>query len=122
MKPVDTPPFARHPVQERFRTLSAALQESYNEHPELIGPKTPSRIRASAIIELIDALRALIFPGFFGNPPAAEPFLPWRDKPLERLAALLHEQIASALAYKNLDEREAFSIVCDFLERIPAIQ
>ncbi|MDR1647397.1 MAG: serine acetyltransferase [Zoogloeaceae bacterium] len=112
-----------HPARDRFRLASEALLRNYAKHPELIGPNTPSRIRASAIIELIDALRALIFPGFFGKAPGTAPLLPWREKPLEALAALLHEQITSALAYKGLaDERNADSIVCDFLDRVPAVR
>jgi len=107
----------------RFKAISDDLAHSYGQHPDLVGPDSPHRIRASAIVELIDALRALMFPGFFSKTPTLAPGHPWSEKPLETLAALLHEQIASALAYKNLvSARNPGHLVCDFLERIPNVR
>ncbi|GHU29824.1 serine acetyltransferase [Betaproteobacteria bacterium] len=107
----------------RFKMLAENLLKSYEEYPELVGPESPYCARAGAVAELIGALRALIFPGFFGKVAVDAPRFPWSEKPLEAIASTLHEQILNVLAYKNITcEYNAERLVCSFLASIPGIR
>ncbi|MDR2164311.1 MAG: serine acetyltransferase [Zoogloeaceae bacterium] len=117
-----TEPHPESPLSARFKALSEAIFKSYGDYPGLVGPDSPRQMRAHAVGDLIDALRALIFPGYFGKAASAAG-MPWSEKPLEALAALLHDRIASALAYKNRAHgQDAAHLACEFLARIPAIR
>ncbi|MDR0563993.1 MAG: serine acetyltransferase [Azoarcus sp.] len=124
----------------RLDNLTVPILDHYARYPELISSRPSDalgHLRASAVASLIDALRALIFPGFFGNPFGA-PALVWNDatpgvlprsgKALESLAALLHEQISSALASGDSSKsaqnitKDAWERVYAFLEAIPALR
>lgn len=88
------------------------------------------------IIRLLDELRALIFPGFFGSRTlTSENLAPHVQQAAERLAADLTRQIRAALAYmEGLDARagehahaepgeaRAQRLALAFLERLPEIR
>ena len=106
-----------------FKALTDNLFKSYAEYPELVGPESPYRTRAGAIAELIDALRDVIFPGFFEKAAVEAPRFPWSEKPLESIASQLHEQILNVLAYKNIGcEYNAEHLVYSFLASIPGVR
>ncbi|MDR0528574.1 MAG: serine O-acetyltransferase [Zoogloeaceae bacterium] len=123
----------------RLENLSGEIFGHYARYPALVSsraPDMPGHLRASAVASLIDALRALIFPGFFGLPFGA-PTLVWdratssalarSENSLDALAALLHEQISSALASVETAENarkpeKTWELVYAFLEEIPTIR
>ena len=80
---------------------AAALLESYAADPRTVAVGArflPSRAR---VIELIEALRRLTFPGFFGDEPLAEADLEAvTRRRLEEVDALLYDQVRHALRYE----------------------
>lgn len=78
-----------------------ALLESYAEDPRTVAVGArflPSRAR---VIELVELLRRLTFPGFFGEEPLAEANLESETREsLAKLDRLLYDQVRHALRYE----------------------
>jgi serine O-acetyltransferase len=88
------------------------------------------------IVECIEKLRQLVFPGYFGNPELTRQNLPFRIGELVvELSDALYQQVRCCLGYRdrisgegNADQpvqghdQEAARIVAAFLDRIPAVR
>src|SRR5690606_5982061 len=85
---------------ELVRRLAGVLTESIlaDERTRHLGETLlPSR---EAVAELVDLLRSLTFPGFFGRRDLTRENLPMRvEELLSRIAAHTEEQVRSALRY-----------------------
>jgi len=54
-------------INSRLKFLTNLLTESYGDHGEIIKVDTGSQLNRSVIIDILDKLRCLIFPGYFGK-------------------------------------------------------
>jgi serine O-acetyltransferase len=50
-----------------IRTLTGMLVESYRKHEDIIKVDTNNQLNRSVIIKIIETLRCLLFPGYFGK-------------------------------------------------------
>ncbi|MDR0707963.1 MAG: serine acetyltransferase [Treponema sp.] len=50
-----------------IRTLTGMLVESYRKHEDIIKVDTNNQLNRSVIIEILETLRCLLFPGYFGK-------------------------------------------------------
>lgn len=102
--------------------LSPAMRRAHHDQP------LPSR---DVVVEIVEALRSVIFPGYFGYPDLKVHSVPYHvGATLDRIQHPLQEQIRRGLCFTCLEESEC-TPVCDdqagnitrtFLERLPAIQ
>jgi serine O-acetyltransferase len=90
----------------------------------------PSRERT---IEIVEALRRLVFPGFFDHQRlSSDTIAEHVGDELRKLHDLLHEQVRESLRYEHHRsagasdteevDRQAQRITCDFLQRIPELR
>jgi serine O-acetyltransferase len=102
--------------------LSPAMGRAHHDQP------LPSR---DVVVEIVEALRSVIFPGYFGYPDLKVHSVPYHvGATLDRIQHPLQEQIRRGLCFTCMEESEC-TPVCDdqageitraFLERLPAIQ
>ena len=102
--------------------LSPAMRRAHHDQP------LPSR---DVVVEIVEALRSVIFPGYFGYPDLKVHSVPYHvGATLDRIQHPLKEQIRRGLCFTCMEESEC-TPVCDdqagditraFLERLPAIQ
>ncbi len=102
--------------------LSPAMRRAHHDQP------LPSR---DVVVEIVEALRSVIFPGYFGYPDLKVHSVPYHvGATLDRIQHPLQEQIRRGLCFTCMEESEC-TPVCDdqageitraFLERLPAIQ
>ncbi len=88
----------------------------------------PSR---EALAEVVDELRAALFPAHFGAPDlSAEAIRDYVGHRLDTALCALHEQVQRALLFASAPsdgdfagyERRATEITCEFSERLPAVR
>jgi serine O-acetyltransferase len=88
----------------------------------------PSR---NALAEMVEALRAVFFPGFFGTSELSEASLRFHfGATVDRVRRIMREQITKALAFENGGSPrphadkigQAYSLTTDFIERLPEIR
>jgi serine O-acetyltransferase len=102
--------------------LSPAMRRAHHDQP------LPSR---DVVVEIVEALRSVIFPGYFGYPDLQVHSVAYHvGATLDRIRHPLKEQIRRGLCFTCMEESEC-TPVCDdrageitgaFLERLPAIQ
>jgi serine O-acetyltransferase len=108
--------------------LCASAIGPLNAGPEAERPALPSR---DTIAEIISALRAVLFPGYFGDAPVGhEPLRFFVGATLDRALLALVEQVKRGLCFAKQNdpggcsqsEEEAGTVIRAFLGRLPAIQ
>lgn len=119
----------RKNVKDVISNVSSQLEQNYKEQEifeVLIGEKLPKR---SEIIYIVNELRRIMFPGYFGNENTAFVSLgAFAGNSLAVVYEKLFQQVKIALVYKG-DNKENFNadeaaeaITLEFIERIPELQ
>jgi serine O-acetyltransferase len=57
----------RHETNARIKHLVSILSQSYRDHAEIIKVDAENQLNRSLIIDILERLRKLIFPGYFGK-------------------------------------------------------
>ncbi|MDR2807546.1 MAG: serine acetyltransferase [Spirochaetaceae bacterium] len=108
-----------------------ALLESYEEHSEIIKIDTQDQLNRSVLIETLEKLRCVIFPGYFGKKNISHNTVEYYAGDLiEEIVFNLSRQIAHALRHRD-EYREssqetvsqtAAKLTFMFLEQLPSIR
>ena len=115
----------------RVKHLVNILTKSYQDQAEIIKVDTKNQLNRSAIIETLEKLRALIFPGYFGKKHISADLVEYyAGDLLEEILYDLTPQIARALRHREEMEiapnesvqRKAGDIVFAFLSKLPEIR
>ncbi|GHV51766.1 serine acetyltransferase [Synergistales bacterium] len=110
-----------------IRNLADAILESYEEEPIIIKVESEDQINGDAVRDIIEDLRSLLFPGFFGQKKLKRDSIEYFvGELLEKLIYHLQKQITRALLNVNGGareaERDADIAVRTFLSRVPKIR
>ncbi|WP_010262605.1 serine O-acetyltransferase EpsC [Treponema primitia] len=115
----------------RIKHLVNLLVKSYQDHEEIIKVDTGNQLNRSVILEVLEKLRCLIFPGYFGRRNISAGLVEYyAGDLLEEVSFHLSRQIARALRHvdsyaaaeaKNIDSR-AEELTFSFLAQIPEIR
>jgi serine O-acetyltransferase len=82
------------------------LVQSYRDTTAIINADAKNQLNRSVIVEILDKLRALIFPGYFGKKHIAGDWLPYyTGELLEGITFRLEEQVAVALTHLGNEEK-----------------
>ena len=115
----------------RVKHLVNALVKSYRDHAEIIKVDTGNQLNRSVIIEMIEKLRALIFPGYFGKKHISADLVEYyAGDLLEEVTYDLTPQIARALRHREDLEiapeesvrQKAGDMVFAFLAKLPELR
>jgi serine O-acetyltransferase len=126
------------PVNENLSRLAEALIESYNAQPQMqrVGHAfLPSR---GAIVEMVEDIRSLLFPGYFGSRDLTGTNVRFHvGNMLSRLGEQLAEQVYHCMSVSVASHcsedcdpsqaqrpcpKQAAQAACDFLGHLPAIR
>ncbi|HIR13958.1 MAG TPA: serine acetyltransferase [Candidatus Choladousia intestinavium] len=111
--------------------LVKAILESYEKYPETCSIAARNRLNKDLILEILEEIRYVIFPGFFEMKHLNREAVPYHvGELLEDIDYKLKKQVAKALYHKESKEelseeevqKEAEQIVTSFLNRIPALR
>lgn len=106
--------------------LAKNLVESYYKHRDIIKVDTCTQLNRSVIIEIIDCLRCLIFPGYFGKKNLTGDSVEYyAGNLLEEVIFKLSKQICCALQLQDGGEdthEKADDITSAFLAKLPEIR
>ncbi len=112
-------------INEVAQKLTANYQ-SQGIFEKRVGERTPKK---SEIIELVELLRRIIFPGYFGNENTAYVSLEsFAGNSLAVIYERLYKQIRTALAYtsdekdENAIRSQAEELTMTFIKKLPTIQ
>ena len=116
-------------IKNKINEVAGKLTENYKAQgifEKRVGERTPKK---NEIIELVELLRRIIFPGYFGNENTAYVALEsFAGNSLAVVYEKLYKQIRVALAYtseekdENAIRRRAEELTMEFLEKLPKIQ
>ena len=85
-------------MNTRIKQLVDTLVESYEEHPEIIKIDSGIRLNRDHIIDILEKLRRLIFPGYFGKIISSGSAEYYAGDILEDVSRLLSTEIAQAIS------------------------
>jgi serine O-acetyltransferase len=121
----------RHETNYRIKHLVNILTQSYWEHEETIKVDTENQLDRSAIATVLEKLRELIFPGYFGRPRLSGDLVEYytgnlieevlMDFTPQIVTALRHRKNSSILPNESV-RQEAEEIVFAFLSKLPDIR
>ncbi|MDR0569397.1 MAG: serine acetyltransferase [Spirochaetaceae bacterium] len=116
----------------RIKKLMQLLLQSYQDHEGIIKVDTENQLNRSALIEIVDKLRCIIFPGYFGKKNISSGSVEYyAGDLLEGVLFTLSKQIANALRHRaSFDETasaqaviaEAEELTYIFLSRLPQVR
>ena len=116
-------------IKNKINEVAGKLTENYKAQgifEKRVGERTPKK---KEIIELVELLRRIVFPGYFGNENTAYVALEsFAGNSLAVVYEKLYKQIRVALAYtseekdENAIRRQAEELTMEFLEKLPRIQ
>lgn len=116
-------------IKNKINEVAGKLTENYKAQgifEKRVGERTPKK---KEIIELVELLRRIVFPGYFGNENTAYVALEsFAGNSLAVVYEKLYKQIRVALAYtseekdENAIRRRAEELTMEFLEKLPQIQ
>jgi serine O-acetyltransferase len=116
-------------VNTKIKYLVDLLVESYEEHPEIIKTDSGIQLNRDHIIDILDKLRRLIFPGYFGTIISSGSMEYYAGDILEDVSRSLSREIAQALrltpagdAEPDVIEAQAGECTFQFLAKIPGIR
>lgn len=116
---------------EEMKQLVGEILDSYRKHPETCNVDTKNRLNKDAIIDILQEIRYVVFPGFFEvkqlNSQSIEYHL---GELLEDIQYRLKKQIVKALQHtedgcpmeKEETKVRSEEIVMAFMKRIPALR
>jgi serine O-acetyltransferase len=115
----------------RIKYLVNLLVKSYQDHEEIIKVDTGNQLNRAVILEILEKLRCLIFPGYFGRRNISAGLVEYYTGDLlEEVSVPLSRQIARALRHadryavaeaKNTDSRSE-ELTFAFLAMLPKIR
>ncbi|MDE6024518.1 MAG: serine O-acetyltransferase [Lachnospiraceae bacterium] len=113
-------------IKNKIACVADELNANYMEQ-NIFGMEASGEIpKRSEIIEVLEEIRRVIFPGYFGTENTSFVSLSsFAGNTIAVIYEKLYKQILIALSYKRKDDRteeEAQNITCLFLDRLPAIQ
>lgn len=117
-------------VNQELDNLVGRILESYQKHPETCSIDTKYRLNNEIIIDLLERIRCVIFPGFFETKSLHEGSIEYHvGELLEDIQYRLTKQVTKALFHsRNVPSSEeearvkAENIVKTFLRRIPDLR
>jgi serine O-acetyltransferase len=118
-------------VNSRLKFLTNLLTESYEEHAEIIKVDTGNQLNRSVIIDTLDKLRCLIFPGYFGKKNISLDSVEYyAGDLLEEISSGLSRQVVRALSHsgdfaglgEEIIEDKAEDICFAFLSKLPQLR
>ncbi|MDR2133736.1 MAG: serine acetyltransferase, partial [Treponema sp.] len=121
----------RHETNYRIKHLVNIITESYWDHEETIKVDTENQLDRSVITAVLEKLRELIFPGYFGQPRLSSDSVEYYTGNLiEEVLIGLTPQIVIALRHReNFSpppeepvRQEADGIVFAFLSKLPELR
>jgi serine O-acetyltransferase len=110
---------------ERTNAIVHLLTESYGKHPDLIRVDADTFLNRSHIIDDLEKLRVLVFPGYFGKKQVSSGMLVYyAGNLLEELHYSLSAQIERALRREpgRAEGADAGELTFQFLERLPQVR
>jgi serine O-acetyltransferase len=119
------------PAASHLKYLTELLTESYAEHEEIIKIDSGNLLDRGRIIEIVEKLRALIFPGYFGKKTILAASIEYHTGDLlEEVRGALTEQITRSLHHngnytglgKEILAGKADGICFQFLSRLPEVR
>jgi serine O-acetyltransferase len=103
-----------------LENLVSNMLSGYRSNPNMVQLGSQSRISKADVIEIINNLQLLVFPGFFSPCPLKEhALLYYIGNLLDELCYQLQKQVAKALPDESKDKAEG--IVLEFLGRVPGL-
>jgi serine O-acetyltransferase len=112
-----------------IRTLTGMLVESYRKHEDIIKVDTKNQLNRSVIIEILETLRCLLFPGYFGKKNITSDSIEYyAGNLLEEVVFKLSQQIYFALRQNTTgvsdteNTEKAETITGTFLSKLPEIR
>lgn len=111
--------------------LVGVILDSYKEHELTVRVDANNMLNKSVLIEVMEELRKLLFPGFFDHNRVRSEYLPFLvGERLEFIQYNLKKQIARAMGNCDLcsdcsrsaADRKAEAIVYKFMEKIPELR
>lgn len=117
--------------REMMRGLVKKIMDSYEKYPETCSIGSRNRLSKNVIIDVLEKIRYVVFPGYFESKSLNGDFIEYHmGELLNDIYYLLKKQVAKALAHTEdghsvPDEeaqRRADEIVRDFLGRLPALR
>lgn len=116
--------------KKEMDALVGEILGSYREYPQTCSINTRHRLNNAIIIDLLDKIRSIVFPGFFETKTLNESSIEYHiGELLEDIQYRLTKQVTKALfhsanAPKDEDEayRQAADIVQKFLRKIPDLR
>jgi serine O-acetyltransferase len=118
-------------TDSKLKYLTELLIKSYAEHEEIIKIDSGNLINRSHIVDTVEKLRALMFPGYFGKKNIHASSVEYHTGDLlEEVRFILTEQITRALHHssdyaglgKEIMAGKAEDICFQFLARLPAVR
>jgi serine O-acetyltransferase len=121
----------KHEINARIKYLVDILSKSYRDQAGIIKVDTGNQLNRSVIIGIIEKLKALIFPGYFGKKHLSADLIEYYSGDiLEEVIFDLSPQ--AARAFRHLEENEiapeesirkkADHVVFSFLEKLPELR
>ena len=116
--------------KKEMDALVENILDSYRSHPEICSINTRHRLNNEIIIDLLEKIRCVVFPGFFETKTLNESFIEYHiGELLEDIQYRLTKQVTKAL-FHSADapetEEEAYAaakeIVYRFLKKIPDLR
>lgn len=116
--------------KKEMDALVGEILGSYQKHPETCSINTRHRLNNEIIIDLLEKIRSIVFPGFFEVKTLNESSIEYHvGELLEDIQYRLTKQVTKALFHSEnapADEeeaqRKAEEIVREFLKKIPALR
>lgn len=110
--------------------LVKEILQSYEKYPETCSINTPNRLNKDIIIDILEEIRSIVFPGFFEMKNLNRDSIEYHvGELIEDIHYRLRKQVAKALYHsedkrvRELDaQQQAEEIVRAFLRRIPALR
>jgi serine O-acetyltransferase len=115
----------------KLKYLTDILIKSYEEHAEIIKIDSVHLLNRERIVDILEKLRYLVFPGYFGKKNISLPTLEYHaGDVLEDVQHSLAKETARALHYnqyysglgKEIVEEKAVDIAFRFLTRLPEVR
>ncbi|MDR1577064.1 MAG: serine acetyltransferase [Deltaproteobacteria bacterium] len=111
----------------KIESLVKAILANYEEHKTMIKVEDTNQINKQSIIDIIDKLKRLVFPGFFAPKPLRDDYLVYNVGELvEEVYHKLQKQILKALRSEKSGQdilaEDAAKITHSFLERLPTVR
>jgi serine O-acetyltransferase len=113
-------------IDTRMKYLVDGLVKSYEDHGEIIKVDTGNQLNRSLIIDILEKLRCLIFPGYFGKKNISYGSVEYyAGDLLEEVIYNLSKQISRALRHAPGNEAlpdKAEELAFTFLAKLPAVR